>query len=362
MKKIFSKSNFLFKFSFLLGVFLLSANLSSAAVTITVTASTSTPIIKYGQTAKINFTYTGSPTRCYLNGDTTNLVTSGFSVSPTVTTTYNITCDDYVAVASCDAYMVPLTSCFIADTKVLLLDGTSKNIQDVKIGDVLKGETSNNRVLGFHDPKLEDGKLYSFNGGRYFVTAEHPFKTTGGWKSINPKKTLSENIGITVTELKVGDTLITENGKVLLKTIDSKNDKANTQLYNFKLDGDHTYYADGYLVHNKANCSASMGYSCGSGQVCLDGSGMPAQEGTCAVCPGLNACSSGYSASCSGGYTVCTQNSGCSSTSTTGSCTGTVVGSHPTTYEGQSCSQFTTSSTCLQGWATHGCSWSVLAN
>jgi hypothetical protein len=230
-------------------------------------------------------------------------------------------------------------TCFIADTVVQMADGTNKNIQDVKIGDILKGEKTNNKVLGFHDPKLNDKKLYSFNGGRYFVTAEHPFKTIDGWKSINPVLTAKENIGITVTELKVGDTLITETGKVLLKTIDSKNDKADTQLYNFILDGDHTYYADGYLVHNKLACVA--------GQV-------PNIAGGCDYC-GFS-CPSGYTKSCTGGATLCTQDY-CGGYVTTYNCTGTVAGSSPTTYEGQSCNQFGTQATCQQGWLTHGCSW-----
>ncbi len=42
--------------------------------------------------------------------------------------------------------------------------------------------------------------------------------------------------------------------------------------------------------------------------------------------------------------------------SSTGRCIGTVSGSTGP-YEGQSCSQFKTQSTCLQGWPTHGCSW-----
>ena len=230
-------------------------------------------------------------------------------------------------------------SCFIADTVVQMADGTTKNIEDVKIGDVLKGEKTNNKVLGFHQPKLNEKKLYSFNGGRYFVTAEHPFKTITGWKSINPSLTAQENIGITVTELKVGDTLITETGKVLLKTIDSKGGEANTQLYNFILDGDHTYYADGYLVHNKMACTA--------GQV-------PNLAGGCEA-PCAFSCPSGYTKSCNGGSTLCTQDS-CGGT-TTYNCTGTVAGSSPQTYEGESCNQFTTQATCQQGWLTHGCSW-----
>lgn len=229
----------------------------------------------------------------------------------TSNTTFNVTCTDVdigtppsTPTYTPSGYTCPsyYPSCFIADTVVQMADGTTKNIQDVKIGDVLKGEKTNNKVLGFHDPKLNDKKLYSFNGGRYFVTAEHPFKTIDGWKSINPALTAKENIGIKVTELKVGDTLITENGKVLLKTIKSKNDKADTQLYNFILDGDHTYYADQYLVHNKL--------------ACMDGQ-VPNIAGGCDYC-GLG-CLSGYTKSCTGGATLCTLDS-CTSSGMSGAC------------------------------------------
>jgi hypothetical protein len=58
-------------------------------------------------------------------------------------------------------------------------------------------------------------------------------------------------IDLNTTELKVGDTLITKNGLEVVKTADYMDANSNTQLYNFVLDGDHTYYANGYLVHNK---------------------------------------------------------------------------------------------------------------
>ncbi len=171
--------------------------------------------------------------------------------------------------------------CFIADTQVTMADGSKKNIQDVQIGDVLKGETTNNTVLGYHQPTLDDGKLYGFNGGTAFVTAEHPFMTTEGWKSINPEKTKKEHIGISVTTLEIGDVLVTEKGLVTVKSIQSKDAPATTKLYNFILDGDHTYYADGYLVHNKEICNQQ--YSCGENMICIDNDGMPT--------PGAGSCS-----------------------------------------------------------------------
>ncbi len=171
--------------------------------------------------------------------------------------------------------------CFIADTQVTMADGSKKNIQDVKIGDVLKGETTNNTVLGYHQPTLDDGKLYGFNGGEAFVTAEHPFMTTEGWKSINPEKTRREHIGLLVNKLELGDVLVTEKGLVTVKSIESKDAPSTTKLYNFILDGDHTYYADGYLVHNKEICNQQ--YACGENMICIDGDGM--------ATPGAGSCS-----------------------------------------------------------------------
>ena len=206
------------------------------------------------------------------NGPTTYPTTGSFNTNKILATKdYVVTCQDKVVDIN-DAGTGKITTggtttgggsaCFVSGTLITLADGTTKNIQDVKIGDVLKGGNSNNTVLGFHQPLLNGKKLYSFNNGNYFVTAEHPFKTIDGWKSINPKLTESENIGISVSGLKVGDTLITDNGNVLLTAINSREEKANTQLYNFLLTGDHTYYADGYLVHNKTQAVCDADGNC----------------------------------------------------------------------------------------------------
>jgi hypothetical protein len=202
--------------------------------------------------------------------------------------------------------------CFIADTQVTMADGSKKNIQDVQIGDVLKGDTTDNTVLGYHQPTLDDGKLYGFNGGEAFVTAEHPFMTTKGWKSINPEKTKKEHIGISVTTLEIGDVLVTEKGFVTIKSIQSKDAPTTTKLYNFILDGDHTYYADGYLVHNKELCNAQYP-ACPSNGICIDQDGVPTPNGgSCAVqcTPGQPVsggyCKPGDILACSAqGYKIC---------------------------------------------------------
>lgn len=150
--------------------------------------------------------------------------------------------------------------CFIADTKVTMADGSIKNIQDVVVGDKLKAVEGINTVQKLLRPKLGNQQVYSFNGSDAFFTANHPFLTTDGWKSLDPETTRKEIPNLPVTLMKKGDVLITENGTIVIKTIEKTNKPASTQLYNFELDGDHTYYANGFAVHNKEDTLAENPY------------------------------------------------------------------------------------------------------
>ena len=148
-------------------------------------------------------------------------------------------------------------SCFIAGTRVTMSDGTTKDIEAVAIGDMLLGENGiSNKVLDFERPKLGNRELYSINGGPYFITPAHPLRTTDGWKSISISEIHRENTDLVdeldITELKIGDELMRADGSVeVVNSIRGKDDVDDTQLYNFILNGDHTYYVDGYLTHNE---------------------------------------------------------------------------------------------------------------
>lgn len=153
---------------------------------------------------------------------------------------------------------VPAT-CFIAGTEVLMADGSIKAIETVEIGEILLGaDGSPNAVLAFDHPLLGDRKLYSFNQGPHFVTAEHPFMTTQGWKSIDPVATERENVPLTVTALELGDALVTNADTVILTSIDATEADPATRLFNFRLAGNSTYFVrepgttgSFFLVHNK---------------------------------------------------------------------------------------------------------------
>ena len=148
-------------------------------------------------------------------------------------------------------------ACFIAGTLVIMEDGSTKKIEDVEIGEKLQGRGGRiNTVLEFDRPVLGGRMLYAINGGTAFVTSEHPFYTTEGWKSIDPSSLVERNPELAhelrIAKLEVGDKIITSTGQVEVETLEGTGGhNVDMPLYNFKLDGNNTYHADGYVVHNK---------------------------------------------------------------------------------------------------------------
>ena len=58
-------------------------------------------------------------------------------------------------------------SCFIAGTKVTMADGTIKNIENIVVGDKVKGHKEDNTVIKLDPTLLADRKLYSFNDNEH---------------------------------------------------------------------------------------------------------------------------------------------------------------------------------------------------
>jgi hypothetical protein len=148
-------------------------------------------------------------------------------------------------------------SCFIAGTMVRMADGTDIKIEDIIVGDIVKGKDGDDKVIALDPTLLGNRKLYAFNGStNFFVTSEHPFWTTDGWKSIKPEKT-KERDGVDLYNeltgaLEVGHEIQTLDGIIRIKSIEKKEiNTPDLQLYNFNVENDHSYFADGYCVHNK---------------------------------------------------------------------------------------------------------------
>jgi hypothetical protein len=151
-------------------------------------------------------------------------------------------------------------TCFVKGSLVTLADGSKVAIEDVAVGDFVLGQSGFNEVMAHDRPQLiipdvREGTLYGFNGSKKFITSEHPVMTKAGWKAIdqeNAKKFEPHLSEILVGNLEVGDEIIAQKGETLLvASIDKHIDQEQQQLYNLMLDGDHTYYVNELLVHNK---------------------------------------------------------------------------------------------------------------
>ena len=142
-------------------------------------------------------------------------------------------------------------------------DGSLRSIEQIKVGDRVRSATGGvNTVMKLHVIPHQ-GLKYAFNDHHYFVSSSHPFLTEFGWKSMNPGLTLRESPGLLVSQLSEGDVVLTLAGSVRIHTIRAERNAST--VYNFTTDGNHTYVADGYKVHNLPNKTTSGGAGGGGG-------------------------------------------------------------------------------------------------
>ena len=161
----------------------------------------------------------------------------------------------------------------------MMEDGTIKLIEDITIGDGIlgwdseEGERTRGSVsainhkdtVGSHAAACislgNEPSLYTINvagsnnnsvqTGIEF-TPEHPFLTKEGWKSLVPDNAqepyLSEQEPKT---LVVGDEINVDDNWVEIKSIEVVRSNADERVYNFTVNGIHSYIANGIVVHNK---------------------------------------------------------------------------------------------------------------
>jgi hypothetical protein len=154
------------------------------------------------------------------------------------------------------------SGCFIKGTKITMSDGVLKNIEDVLIGEYILGqEGAHNRVIEYSRPVIGERNLISFNGGTPFITNDHPIYIKGkGWMSFNPEMTYSK-YKMKVKKYQIGDIVDTPDttGYKLEQIQEHISDNREEILYNFKLNGNHTYVANNLIVHNKTTANFNKG-------------------------------------------------------------------------------------------------------
>ncbi|MBI4349148.1 MAG: hypothetical protein HY553_20085 [Elusimicrobia bacterium] len=106
----------------------------------------------------------------------------------------------------------PSMDCFATGTKITMADGTTKNVEDLKVGDMVRSydyATGKYVNVAVTEASTKEGGDYVKINGNKGVTVGHKFYVNGQWK--------------TAGELKVGDELIGANGEVIkITSIEAK--------------------------------------------------------------------------------------------------------------------------------------------
>jgi hypothetical protein len=146
--------------------------------------------------------------------------------------------------------------CFAAGTQILMEDGTTKNIEDVRTGDVVKSFNFNtneieNKLVGNTLSVLSDHiALVKFeNGVELKVTKDHPIWTNNGWSALDVELTM-EKYQIGVAQLNVGDIVKRFDGEVKIDSIEIIEEP--TMTFTLKgVEDNANFFAEGVLVHNR---------------------------------------------------------------------------------------------------------------
>ena len=172
--------------------------------------------------------------------------------------------------------------CFAAGTKIIMSDFTTKNIEDILVGDEV---IAYNEEKELFEPKKVTKSYAHYNTPRVIkvilsnnvilkITPGHPILTTEGWKSRDIENSLYEHNTV-ATWLNIGDQIIGYSGLTIVKDILEMEIPNNYVTYNIEVEICHTYLADGIVVHNgKTNTVmlyATGGLNTETGPAWLDG-------------------------------------------------------------------------------------------
>lgn len=150
-------------------------------------------------------------------------------------------------------------SCFIAGTQISTEDGNQVPIEKIKVGDKVlsyneqTGKQELETVYEIVTPIHDDIVTYTYEEGTLSCTYDHPIYTQNlDLKSSDPDKTNAfYKLEKQVTGIELGDNLINLQGKETpILSIDKKI-IPETQTYLLRITGNHNFYANGVLVHNK---------------------------------------------------------------------------------------------------------------
>jgi len=161
--------------------------------------------------------------------------------------------------------------CFLAGALVCLADGSTKSIEDIRVGDVILGAFGeHNTVLALHRPLLGANTMTNINN-EHHTSSHHPHVSVDKkFYAVKPAVVMSDTYGKShevldenmapyqrflaglnpgrVQQLELGTDLKTVEGSRTVFFLDTYEMRPETQLYNLVVGGSHTYHVDGYAV------------------------------------------------------------------------------------------------------------------
>jgi hypothetical protein len=139
--------------------------------------------------------------------------------------------------------------CFLPGTPVDLLNGETKAIEEMEIGDKVKGGIVLNKQAYQVDSWYQLGLHYQHSA--LDLTAGHPvWIEDKGWSCIEPEeyykecKEFGHRVDVKPEKIEVGDKTTAGEIKFIEKFYNKQ------EVWNITVDNEHTYYVNGILVHN----------------------------------------------------------------------------------------------------------------
>ena len=145
--------------------------------------------------------------------------------------------------------------CFAKGTKIQLADKSTKNIEDLIVGDLVAYMDFDNKTI--KSAKIEKTEkvrhnglvTYRFESGlEITATQDHPFKIENiGWASLKPDKSAQYKGFENINKISIGDFFLTSNGTDKLISIDLIKGVKETYTIS-KLSSGDNFIANGLIV------------------------------------------------------------------------------------------------------------------
>ena len=177
----------------------------------------------------------------------------------------------YAHVTGCPDITGSIAPCFFHDALVTMADGSTKAIEDVRVGNLVLGAFGEiNEVLALHRPLLGNNTMTNINTDHH-TSSHHPHVSADRqFYAVKPAVVMSNTYGKShqvldenmvpyqrflaglkpgrVQQMEIGIQLKTVDGSREITFLDTYEMAPETQLYNLVVSGSHTYHVDGYAV------------------------------------------------------------------------------------------------------------------